>query len=207
MSKFVIEWFYKANPCVLFEEVPEEPLSNINEAIAYCEAKNKKFDHLTFRVKKRLGTNLPGLDHVGISVAFLIIHPDDDNIFPLELTCCRAVFSKRGPRCRNEIGKWEFGGGGLELGETIEEAVRREAKEEYGLDIEVFCQDYDICEQFIEGQHWVCVIVAALAKDSNIQVSEPNKVIDPQWVKITEAIDNLDLSIATENCLKAMGIL
>jgi mutator protein MutT len=34
-------------------------------------------------------------------------------------------------------GKWEFPGGGIDFGETPEQAVIREAKEETGLDVEI----------------------------------------------------------------------
>lgn len=43
------------------------------------------------------------------------------------------VLQKRSQKCRDERGTWEFGGGKLEFGEELQEAVLREIKEEYGI--------------------------------------------------------------------------
>jgi 8-oxo-dGTP diphosphatase len=42
--------------------------------------------------------------------------------------------AKRGKSVRDEPGKWEFGGGQLEFGETPEEGALREVSEEYGVE-------------------------------------------------------------------------
>ena len=63
----------------------------------------------------------PGLDYIGISTAF-ICHDGEG----------RFLLGKRSKNCRDEHGTWEFGGGKLEFGATLEENVLRELKEEYG---------------------------------------------------------------------------
>ena len=43
------------------------------------------------------------------------------------------------------IGKWSIPGGSMEFGETMEEAVKREVKEETGLDVEVGTDAAECC--------------------------------------------------------------
>ena len=40
------------------------------------------------------------------------------------------LFNKRSKNCRDEIGNWDCGGGALEFGETVEETLKKEVKEE-----------------------------------------------------------------------------
>ncbi|MDY7989301.1 (deoxy)nucleoside triphosphate pyrophosphohydrolase [Paenibacillus polymyxa] len=46
------------------------------------------------------------------------------------------LITRRGPDNKH-AGKWEFPGGKLEIDETLEECIKREIKEELGIDIEV----------------------------------------------------------------------
>jgi len=63
-----------------------------------------------------------GVDYIGVSVPFYC-HDDRGNF----------LLHKRSDKCRDEKGVWDFGGGQLNFGETIEEGVLREVKEEYGV--------------------------------------------------------------------------
>jgi 8-oxo-dGTP diphosphatase len=51
------------------------------------------------------------------------------------LDCGRLVLMKRG--AEPSLGKWSFPGGAVELGESVRDAVVREAKEECGLNIKL----------------------------------------------------------------------
>jgi 8-oxo-dGTP pyrophosphatase MutT (NUDIX family) len=161
-------------------------------------------------VREAIGNHLnkallvPGVDYPGFSVAFLIVHPKDEPKWN-EMTALdqRFLFSQRGPGCRNEAGKWEFGGGELHLGETIYEAVVREVKEEYGLEVTSISES-TLVEQFIEGQHWLCSCVFAFVKNAEIKISEPDKVLNPTWASGHEAFETWDMSQASINAWEAM---
>ena len=64
----------------------------------------------------------PGIDYVGVSTPFYC--NDGEGNFLLH---------KRSSACRDEVGKWDFGSGQLEFGQTPEESVLREVEEEYGV--------------------------------------------------------------------------
>ena len=60
-----------------------------------------------------------GVDYIGVTVNF-IIHDGKGNV----------LLQKRSQNCRDEQGRWDIGGGALEFGEKLEDAVRREVKED-----------------------------------------------------------------------------
>jgi 8-oxo-dGTP pyrophosphatase MutT (NUDIX family) len=62
-----------------------------------------------------------GIDHIGVSVVFLC-HDGKGNF----------LFHKRSDACRDEQGTWDCGGGGVELGDSVEDTLRKEIMEEYG---------------------------------------------------------------------------
>ena len=49
----------------------------------------------------------------------------------------KLFLAQRGPQAKNERGLWEFPGGSLEFGERLTDALKREIREEYGIDIEI----------------------------------------------------------------------
>lgn len=67
---------------------------------------------------------IKGVDYTGIGVVFFC---HDGN--------GRVIVNKRSKNARDEQGCWDVGGGGVKHGELLEDALRREVKEEYGADI------------------------------------------------------------------------
>ena len=65
-----------------------------------------------------------GIDYPGVAVAFLC-HDGDG----------RYALNKRSENCRDEHGRWDLGSGSIEFGETVEDALVREVREEYSVDI------------------------------------------------------------------------
>lgn len=69
----------------------------------------------------------PGIDFIGVSAGAMIFN-NRGEIF----------LSKRSKNTTNEKGHWETPGGRVEFGESLENAVKREIKEEYGVDVILF---------------------------------------------------------------------
>lgn len=95
----------------------------------------------------------------------------------------RALFlARRGAGARNEAGTWEFPGGGVEFGERLEEAIRREFAEEYGMRIEVTGL-LGVFDHILpaEGQHWVSVTYLARHVAGTPTIREPGKCDEIGW--------------------------
>ena len=65
-----------------------------------------------------------GIDFPGVNVVFYC-HDGNGNF----------IMGKRTKNTRDEDGRWDPGGGAVELGETIEGAFKREVREEYGTNV------------------------------------------------------------------------
>jgi mutator protein MutT len=122
-----------------------------------------------------------GLDYVGVGVGAVIV--DDQG---------RLFLARRGPKAKNERGLWEFPGGSVEFGEKLAEALQREIREEYDLQIAVG-ELLDVVDHILidEGQHWVsptfiCTIVAGEPR-----IAEPEKCTEIGWFLPDEMPDNL----------------
>lgn len=107
-----------------------------------------------------------GVDYIGVSVGAMILNEKD------ELLLC-----KRSQQCKNERGCWEVPGGAVEFGEKLTDAIKREMKEEYGVEIEILKQfpaaDHMIPE---EKQHWVpTTFLAKLQQNQIPKILEPDK--------------------------------
>jgi len=128
-----------------------------------------------------------GIDYIGVGVGAAIFN-DKGELF----------ITKRGKKVKNERGTWEIPGGSVEFGETFEEAIKREIKEELGIEIEII-ELLGICDHIIpnEHQHWVsptfiCKIIKGIPK-----ILEPEKCEAIGWFTLQKA-EKLPLSIVTK---------
>ncbi len=118
-----------------------------------------------------------GIDHIGISASF-VIHDGKGNV----------LLQRRGPGARDENGNWDVGGGAIEFGESIDEAVRREIKEELcvePIDIQ-FLTVYDAFRELKGAKtHWIAIMHAVQVDSSAVKIGEPDKIDELGWFKST----------------------
>ena len=128
-----------------------------------------------------------GVDYIGVGVGAAIFNNEG-----------KLFVTKRGEKAKNERGKWEIPGGGVEFGETFEQAIKREIKEEVGVEIEVL-KLLGICNHIIreEKQHWVSPTYICRIVKGEPKILEPEKCTEIGWFTIEEA-EKLDLSIVTK---------
>lgn len=112
-----------------------------------------------------------GVDYIGVGVGALIVNERGE-----------LFLARRGPLAKNERGLWEFPGGSVEYGERLEEALKREIREEYGLEIEVG-ELLDVVDHILpdEGQHWVSPTYLCKPVSDDPKILEPGKCTEIGW--------------------------
>lgn len=112
-----------------------------------------------------------GVDFIGVGVGAIIV--DEAG---------RVFLARRGPKAKNERGLWEFPGGSVEFGERLADALRREIREEYGIDIEVGAL-LDVADHILpdEGQHWVSPTYLCRIVSGTPSIREPGKCTEIGW--------------------------
>lgn len=96
----------------------------------------------------------------------------------------RILLHKRSKKCRDEIGHWDCGGGSMEFGETFEEAVTREIREEYGVTPKrlKLCGITNVVRDNNGTKtHWIAVIFAAEVDSKEVRIMEPERVDNWGW--------------------------
>lgn len=114
-----------------------------------------------------------GVDFIGLAVVYFC-HDGKGNF----------LMQKRGERCRDERGRWDIGGGGVEFGVPIEKNLRNEIREEYGTDV----LDFEFLgfrdvhrEQDGRKTHWVALDFKVLVDRAKVQNGEPRKFDEVKW--------------------------
>ena len=129
-----------------------------------------------------------GIDYIGVGSGAMIFN-DRGKVF----------ITQRGPKTRNEAGKWDSPGGAVEFGERCEDAVVREVKEEFDIDIRV-TEFLEVVSHIIkeENQHWVSPSYIAKHVSGIPKILEPEKCINMKWVDLSEVEPDL-LSLASQS--------
>lgn len=118
-----------------------------------------------------------GVDYIGVGCGALIVNDKNE-----------TLLVKRTGKTRNQSGFWSKPGGGVEFGEKVEDAVKREIKEEIGVDIKIikllgFVDD--IMED--DHQHWITFNYLAKITGGEVENLEPEKHEEVKWFRF----DNL----------------
>lgn len=121
-----------------------------------------------------------GIDVPGVCVVFYC-HDGKGNF----------IMGKRSKTTRDERGRWDPGGGAIEFGETAEEALVREIKEEYGtdvLEIEFLgYRDAHRTDHSGNNTHWVALDFKVLVNAKKVKNTAPLDHDEVDWF----TLDNL----------------
>ncbi len=99
------------------------------------------------------------------------------------------VMNKRSINCRDEHGAWDFGGGGLDFGDSVEQTLKKEIKEEYCVDLTRFeFLGYSDLFREMKGvkTQWVSLLFLVELDRSNVQNGEPHKFDEIGWFRLNE---------------------
>jgi 8-oxo-dGTP diphosphatase len=142
-----------------------------------------------------------GIDFIGVTCSF-VCHDGKGKV----------LLHKRSKNCRDEQGKWDNGGGAHEFGSDLDQTVKREIEEEYGVTPTKlqFIKVYDAHRKLEDGTptHWVAVVYAAQVDPKQANNNEPYKIDEIGWL----TLDNLpkplhSQSLHTLKSVKAAGII
>lgn len=108
-----------------------------------------------------------GIDYTGIAVIYFC-HDGKGNF----------IMSKRGKNSRDEQGRWDIGGGGIEFNDTVENTLHKEIKEEYGTDVLAFeFLGFRDVHRTRDGKpdHWIALDFKVLIDPKKVKNGEPHK--------------------------------
>jgi len=163
------------------------PIDNLPKPL-WVGLKNFLEEHQQRKRVLRFAT--PSVDYIGVGVAAIILNKKNEVLFQL-----------RGPKAKNEHGLWKLPGGTIEYNEKEEEALKRELKEELGIEVriikQVFCLD-NILKK--ENQHWLVPFYLCRIKKGKPKILEPEKAIKIAWFSPKNLPKNL--AFGTKEALK-----
>jgi len=119
-----------------------------------------------------------GVSFTGISTPF-ICYDDTGKIF----------MAKRSKNARDEHGRWDCGSGGLKHGESVEDSMLRELREEYNVTNPInvdFLGYFDAFRELPDGTptHWVIMSFAVHVNRVDVRIMEPDMVDDSGWFEL-----------------------
>ena len=117
-----------------------------------------------------------GIDYPGVAIVFLC-HDGKGNF----------LLNKRSASCRDEHGRWDCGGGGLDIDCTVKETLKKEIQEEYRTKIlkYEFLGYRDVHRsQGKSNSHWIALDFKVLVDRELVEIGEPNKFDEIDWFRL-----------------------
>jgi ADP-ribose pyrophosphatase YjhB (NUDIX family) len=119
-----------------------------------------------------------GISFVGVTTCFICYDAQG-----------RIFMAKRSDMARDEQGRWDIGGGGLDWGLTAEANVVKEIQEEYSATPSKvdFLGYRDVFRTLPDGTstHWLALDFAALVNPEDVAINEPDKFDDSGWFTLS----------------------
>ena len=103
----------------------------------------------------------------------------------------KYLLGLRSDKCRDEHNRWDpIGSGGIEFGDTIEETIHKEVKEECNARVISF-ERLGIREVFRTREdgkqsHWIQHDFKVLVDPTGVKINEPDKCLELGWFAIDQ---------------------
>ncbi len=125
---------------------------------------------------------IQGKDYIGVGCGAFIINDKGELLLQLRNKAPEKEY-------------WSIPGGRVELFETFEEAVKREVKEETGVEVEVISL-LGICDHIIknEERHWVSPSYLCKIIEGEPQILEPTKHLDMKWFALNKLPERITIT-------------
>jgi 8-oxo-dGTP diphosphatase len=115
-----------------------------------------------------------GVDFTGITTVFFC-HDGKGHL----------LMNRRSQQCRDDQGRWDIGGGGLEFGFSPEENLMKEVREEYCTDVleHHLLGTRSVNRTLPDGTltHWIAFDYLALVDRDKVRNGEPNSIDEIAW--------------------------
>ncbi len=125
----------------------------------------------------------PGVDYIGIGCGSIIVNDKNE-----------VLLVKRSKNSKTFAGMWSRPGGTIEFGEKVEDALKREIKEEVGLDIEIIrflgYSDHIMVEGGV-NKHWISLGFLTKIVGGEIKNLEPDRHDVVKWFPLDNLPENL----------------